>query len=234
MPRGDSEQVRYCARLSYLWLKFSLIVYSTVFWVSDPGGDPDLAGCRHSLDRPHADPGLGPGLAAPGRARGLHARFLVPLSPGSRRPRRSGSARISEPTGPERQSRGLSRRSAPWLTCAHLLGALGLRVCCARAGALAAVTRCPRPPARGGCRVCLPISGWRRRGRALWAGLGGETWTLGPVPTGYLRTSRSERLPYRASVSSSVEGGWACHVRGVWRIPLHHPWGGLRQHLQVG
>uniref|UniRef100_A0A8I3MQJ5 Tetraspanin-15 n=1 Tax=Canis lupus familiaris TaxID=9615 RepID=A0A8I3MQJ5_CANLF len=33
MPRGDSEQVRYCARLSYLWLKFSLIVYSTVFWL---------------------------------------------------------------------------------------------------------------------------------------------------------------------------------------------------------
>lgn len=35
MPRGDSEQVRYCARISYLWLKFSLIIYSTVFWVSD-------------------------------------------------------------------------------------------------------------------------------------------------------------------------------------------------------
>ncbi|XP_060225453.1 tetraspanin-15 isoform X2 [Meriones unguiculatus] len=33
MPRGDSEQVRYCARFSYLWLKFSLIVYSTVFWL---------------------------------------------------------------------------------------------------------------------------------------------------------------------------------------------------------
>nr|XP_015102131.1 tetraspanin-15 isoform X4 [Vicugna pacos] len=33
MPRGDSEQVRYCARLSYLWLKFSLIIYSTVFWL---------------------------------------------------------------------------------------------------------------------------------------------------------------------------------------------------------
>lgn len=38
MPRGDSEQVRYCARFSYLWLKFSLIVYSTVFWVSDGAG----------------------------------------------------------------------------------------------------------------------------------------------------------------------------------------------------
>lgn len=33
MPRGDSEQVRYCARFSYLWLKFSLITYSTVFWL---------------------------------------------------------------------------------------------------------------------------------------------------------------------------------------------------------
>ncbi|XP_025706082.1 tetraspanin-15 isoform X1 [Callorhinus ursinus] len=33
MPRGDSEQVRYCARLSYLWLKFSLVIYSTVFWL---------------------------------------------------------------------------------------------------------------------------------------------------------------------------------------------------------
>uniref|UniRef100_A0A5F4WM68 Tetraspanin-15 n=1 Tax=Callithrix jacchus TaxID=9483 RepID=A0A5F4WM68_CALJA len=32
MPRGDSEQVRYCAHFSYLWLKFSLIIYSTVFW----------------------------------------------------------------------------------------------------------------------------------------------------------------------------------------------------------
>lgn len=33
MPRGDSEQVRYCARFSYLSLKFSLIIYSTVFWL---------------------------------------------------------------------------------------------------------------------------------------------------------------------------------------------------------
>ncbi|GAB1295168.1 Tetraspanin-15 [Apodemus speciosus] len=39
MPRGDSEQVRYCARFSYLWLKFSLIVYSTVFW-TDWGPGP--------------------------------------------------------------------------------------------------------------------------------------------------------------------------------------------------
>lgn len=38
MPRGDSEQVRYCARFSYLWLKFSLVIYSTVFWVSDQQG----------------------------------------------------------------------------------------------------------------------------------------------------------------------------------------------------
>ncbi|XP_032112079.1 tetraspanin-15 [Sapajus apella] len=33
MPRGNSEQVRYCAHFSYLWLKFSLIIYSTVFWL---------------------------------------------------------------------------------------------------------------------------------------------------------------------------------------------------------
>lgn len=74
MPRGDSEQVRYCARLSYLWLKFSLVIYSTVFWVSDPTGVLRWRrGCRHSLDRSHAESGLGPDLAAPGRARGGHA-----------------------------------------------------------------------------------------------------------------------------------------------------------------
>ncbi|KAG8448855.1 hypothetical protein GDO86_015796 [Hymenochirus boettgeri] len=28
-----SEEVRYCARFSYLFLKFSLVVYSTVFWL---------------------------------------------------------------------------------------------------------------------------------------------------------------------------------------------------------
>lgn len=44
MPRGDSEQVRYCARLSYLWLKFSLVIYSTVFWVSDPSRAPAWEG----------------------------------------------------------------------------------------------------------------------------------------------------------------------------------------------
>ncbi|KAG8507367.1 Tetraspanin-15 [Galemys pyrenaicus] len=37
MPRGDSEQVRYCARFSYLWLKFSLTFYSTVFWEEEEG-----------------------------------------------------------------------------------------------------------------------------------------------------------------------------------------------------
>lgn len=65
MPRGDSEQVRYCARFSYLWLKFSLIIYSTVFWVSDPG---EAGGSRAGhrvwdgfLDWSSApDPGLGP------------------------------------------------------------------------------------------------------------------------------------------------------------------------------
>lgn len=48
MPRGDSEQVRYCARLSYLWLKFLLVFYSTVFWVSDPIRAPRWAGV-HTL-----------------------------------------------------------------------------------------------------------------------------------------------------------------------------------------
>ncbi|KAM6442517.1 tetraspanin-15 isoform 1-T1 [Liasis olivaceus] len=31
---GDSEQVRYCARFSYLCLKFTLVTYSTAFWVN--------------------------------------------------------------------------------------------------------------------------------------------------------------------------------------------------------
>ncbi|XP_015678458.1 tetraspanin-15 [Protobothrops mucrosquamatus] len=31
--QGDSEQVRYCARFSYLCLKFTLVIYSTVFWL---------------------------------------------------------------------------------------------------------------------------------------------------------------------------------------------------------
>ena len=44
MPRGDSEQVRYCARFSYLWLKFSLVIYSTVFWVSDSSRAPGWEG----------------------------------------------------------------------------------------------------------------------------------------------------------------------------------------------
>ncbi|KAJ6661578.1 hypothetical protein lerEdw1_013817 [Lerista edwardsae] len=32
-PAAGSENVRYCARFSYLCLKFTLIVYSTVFWL---------------------------------------------------------------------------------------------------------------------------------------------------------------------------------------------------------
>uniref|UniRef100_G3VDU8 Tetraspanin-15 n=1 Tax=Sarcophilus harrisii TaxID=9305 RepID=G3VDU8_SARHA len=32
MARGDSEQVRYCARCSYLYLKFSLVIYASFFW----------------------------------------------------------------------------------------------------------------------------------------------------------------------------------------------------------
>lgn len=34
MATGDAEQARYCQRLSYLCLKFTLIAYSTAFWVS--------------------------------------------------------------------------------------------------------------------------------------------------------------------------------------------------------
>jgi len=29
-----SQEVRYCDRCSYIFLKFSLIVYATIFWVS--------------------------------------------------------------------------------------------------------------------------------------------------------------------------------------------------------
>lgn len=69
MPRGDSEQVRYCARLSYLWLKFSLIIYSTVFWVSDPRGARGWRLGHTPSTAPTPILGLGPDLAAPGRAR---------------------------------------------------------------------------------------------------------------------------------------------------------------------
>ncbi|ETE66953.1 Tetraspanin-15, partial [Ophiophagus hannah] len=31
--RGDSQQVRYCAHFPYLCLKFTLVTYSTVFWL---------------------------------------------------------------------------------------------------------------------------------------------------------------------------------------------------------
>ncbi|XP_026528611.1 tetraspanin-15 [Notechis scutatus] len=31
--QGDSEEVRYCARFPYLCLKFTLVAYSTVFWL---------------------------------------------------------------------------------------------------------------------------------------------------------------------------------------------------------
>ncbi|XP_035306342.1 tetraspanin-15 isoform X3 [Cricetulus griseus] len=50
MPRGDSEQVRYCARFSYLWLKFSLIVYSTVFWTIDFLNDNIRRGIENYYD----------------------------------------------------------------------------------------------------------------------------------------------------------------------------------------
>ncbi|XP_039089246.1 tetraspanin-15 isoform X2 [Hyaena hyaena] len=50
MPRGDSEQVRYCARLSYLWLKFSLVIYSTVFWTIDFLNDNIRRGIENYYD----------------------------------------------------------------------------------------------------------------------------------------------------------------------------------------
>lgn len=53
MARGDSEQVRYCARFSYLWLKFSLVVYSTVFWVSE---SPRFGGPSPGSGYPHPGP----------------------------------------------------------------------------------------------------------------------------------------------------------------------------------
>lgn len=80
MPRGDSEQVRYCARFSYLWLKFSLIVYSTVFWVSDRDGveGPGVGGGGYgmvhtALRVPTHDPGAGPALTPPGRSPGARS-----------------------------------------------------------------------------------------------------------------------------------------------------------------
>lgn len=78
MPRGDSEQVRYCARFSYLWLKFSLIVYSTVFWVSDRDGveGPGVGGGGYGMAHaplrvPTPDPGSGPALTPSGRSPGV-------------------------------------------------------------------------------------------------------------------------------------------------------------------
>lgn len=65
MPRGDSEQVRYCARLSYLWLKFSLVIYSTVFWVSDPRRARGWRWGHPPSTAPTPRPGLRPDVAAP-------------------------------------------------------------------------------------------------------------------------------------------------------------------------
>lgn len=77
MPRGDSEQVRYCARFSYLWLKFSLVIYSTVFWVSDPARPENgVRGGIGSLDGPHAVPGANSDLAALQRTRGARPALL--------------------------------------------------------------------------------------------------------------------------------------------------------------
>lgn len=90
MPRGDSEQVRYCARLSYLWLKFSLVIYSTVFWVSDPSWAPGMGGGACTPLFTHAEEGegcggggLGPCLYVVGWAQKRPPSLLVPL-PGNR------------------------------------------------------------------------------------------------------------------------------------------------------
>lgn len=49
MATGDSEQIRYCARFSYLCLKFTLVTYSTLFWVRrrEEGRGPRGAGLGH-------------------------------------------------------------------------------------------------------------------------------------------------------------------------------------------
>lgn len=49
MATGDAEQARYCARLSYLCLKFSLITYCTAFWVSRAAGGSGWEGAALSL-----------------------------------------------------------------------------------------------------------------------------------------------------------------------------------------
>lgn len=92
MPRGDSEQVRYCARFSYLWLKFSLVIYSTVFWVSDPSRAPGWEGENALPCSPTRCSGgggmrvgLGADLSAPGRGQkrttGFSSHF--PWEPGN-------------------------------------------------------------------------------------------------------------------------------------------------------
>lgn len=104
MPRGDSEQVRYCARFSYLWLKFSLIVYSTVFWVSDGAGGAGVGvGCgtvrTPSMALPHyTRPRVGSSFSHSREAAGSARRFLAPLpwEPGCRGG--PSSARFQQPS----------------------------------------------------------------------------------------------------------------------------------------
>lgn len=81
MPRGDSEQVRYCARFSYLWLKFSLIVYSTVFWVSDGARVGGWRMGRSTLPRwpPNTRPRVGYSISHSERPPGSARRLLATL-----------------------------------------------------------------------------------------------------------------------------------------------------------
>lgn len=94
MPRGDSEQVRYCARFSYLWLKFSLVIYSTVFWVSDSGRAPGWKWGRTPGTAPAPRPARVPAwllLGGHGSARPL----LVPLPRGTGKSWRPSAAWVS-------------------------------------------------------------------------------------------------------------------------------------------
>lgn len=75
MATGDAEQARYCARLSYLCLKFSLITYCTAFWVSRTAGSSGGAGAALSL-RGYGDETRPRFLAAVVGKRGLAAGLL--------------------------------------------------------------------------------------------------------------------------------------------------------------
>lgn len=108
MPRGDSEQVRYCARFSYLSLKFSLIIYSTVFWVSDGAGEAPIGVGYGTVHTPsmasYTRTRVGSSFSHSARPLGVPRRLLAPLpwEPGYRGG--SSSARFQQPS-PQRLSR---------------------------------------------------------------------------------------------------------------------------------